>query len=343
MSLPAYVVRDYRPDDKERLEGLCADVWNDRPADTFARRWWWSQSRPPLKIAEDLKTRALVGFCGCAPFSLYFQNRNYPSAWFADFFISKEHQGKGLGRLLADAVTRPFELAASLNHNDAALSLFRKMGWHESAPANLYLNPWLAVPGARRFLARSPKKTPYVLKSGSWPLAAPGELDSLWNNSKDRWAPLACRDAAALERRYGPLGRDYKMLRCYKGDTLVGYMITRIVPAGVIRSLPAKPVGLIVDFLVQPGESLEIFRALLAQAFRQLPQDGAAFLMSLTTAGPFAQEFARNGFLHAATPIVGARLSRLKAPFAFAGPAVAALGPAPWFLTFGDADLDLMW
>ena len=341
-SLP-YIVRDYRPDDKERLRELCRDVWSDRPAETFERRWWWSQDRPPLKLAEDPSSRALVGFCGFAPFSLFFQGRSYPSAWFADFFITEAHQGKGLGRQLAGAVMEGFELAASLNHNEAALSLFKKMDWKEHRVADLYLYPWLLIPGVSRWQALSRKKDAYEIKVDAWPLSAPEEFDSLWRQARDRWAPLACRDAAALERRYGPLKRDYKMLRCCKDGALVGYMVTRIAPAGAIRSLPARPTGLIVDFLVRPEESSEIFRALLAGALQHLARDGASCIMSLATTEPFARELARHGFLHAASPLIGPRLSRLKARFAFTGPACAALGPAPWYLTLGDADLDLMW
>ncbi len=342
MTASPYAVRDYRDGDREPLRALCREAWRGRPADAFDRRWWWSRPRPPLKVAED-PAGALVGFCGFEPFTLYFSGRDYAGAWFADFFLAPGHQGKGLGRLMAGAVAEGFDLAASLNHNEAALSLFRKMGWRERGAANLYLNPWPAVPGARRWLARPRAESPYRLEIVSGLPAAAGELDSLWSRAKDRWAPAARRDAAALERRYAPLGRGYKTILCYQGAALAGYMITRVAPAGAVRSLPAKPVGLIVDFLVQPGEPSGVFRALLSRALAQLARDGAAFVLSLTTVDAFGRELARSGFLHAGTPLVGAGLSRLRARFAFAGPAAEALGPSPWYLTLGDADLDLMW
>ena len=343
---PRYAVKNYAPERKEALRALCAEVWPNQPGAAFDRRWWWSSKTPTIKLAEETETGKLAGFCAYIPFTSYFGSKARPSAWFVDFFVSPGHQGKGLGRLLTASVAESFEVTASLNQSDAAYAVFQKMGWRPRRTAKLHLNPWTLIPGAFPSLFGAPRNAPRPgIEAAPFSSDAVGpEFDRLWNASKDRFGAIGARDAGALRGRYGRPGNPYTLLRCVEGGALTGYMVARRVPPGAIRSLRGLPAGLIVDYLTAPEDSARIFSALVAEAARRLAGEGPAVLLALSSVPEFDRSLAALGFASSATPLIGKILARLDVGFTLASrTGDDAILDAPWFLTLGDCDMDLMW
>src|SRR4051812_33447428 len=99
-----FTIRPYDDADKAAFLELVKRVWsfNKDPEARFHQRWWWQRAKPPLFLLED--GSRLIGFCGHIPFSLRAGGREVPSAWFVDFFVLPEYQGKGLGKRLTKMV-----------------------------------------------------------------------------------------------------------------------------------------------------------------------------------------------------------------------------------------------
>ena len=216
----------------------------------------------------------------------------------------------------------------------------------------MYVNLFPLLPGAMKVIGISSKKnlsqrieTGPVLNDGSFN----EEFDELWQHLRNSFGAIAVRDAAALQRRYCEQpDRQYTMLRGYRGDELAGYIILRTCPPNSLRSLrkypmPKYPIGLIVDYLVDP-QDMPLFAAMLDKATTCLLKHGARYLLCLSTVPAFHSILVRRGFLHSGTPLVGSKLSVLRVGFTFTTQLnVEALNNSPWFLTLSDCDTDLLW
>lgn len=116
---------------KEQLRRLISEVLPARPKEYFDEKWWWTFSSPPLTVAIEQATQQVVGVCAYVPFSAYSHGAEFSSAWFVDFFVLKEHQGKGLGKLLTKTVMGSFQITSSLSQTDQAWLSLRKIGWKQ--------------------------------------------------------------------------------------------------------------------------------------------------------------------------------------------------------------------
>lgn len=347
-----YDVRAYQPGDKERLRHLIREVWSDRPPQMFDRRWWWHCDSPPLFVAEEQATVAIVGVCAHREFSLFSGGKILDGAWLVDLFVAQKHQGKGLGRALAQTVMARFSVTASLLQSDAAWGAFRKIGWHERHTAKLYLNPVVLIPGALRALAaiRSTDHSLHVEQAvmSAEPAGNP-QLDDLWSGLCTRFEALAVRDAQRIQARYGVRpDRRYEILRAYRNGKLCAYMMVRLCPPRSLASLRRYPMGrvplgLIVDYLVDPGEP-RVFATLLDRAHRILLGQGARCFLCLSTVPAFHRELTGRGYLHAGSPLLGRKLSSMDVGFtSYARPSLSDVAGRRWFLTLGDCDMDLTW
>jgi GNAT superfamily N-acetyltransferase len=339
-------IRPYAPADRDRLRELAVhDVWADRPAEMFDRRWWWREQEPPLFVAEDIEAGELVGFCAYYPFRLYSKSETTPAAWFVDFFVSNRHQRKGIGKGLTREVMGRFPVTAALWATEGSWAVFERLGWTDQRYVDIYVNPWHILPIGRATTSKRRSHPGIRLEVGpiGQVIPDPQELDQLWRRVRDGYAALAVRDAAALGARYGERpGRQYSLIRAYRNSDLVGYMIVRPLPPGSLRPLRRFPVGLVADFLLDREDS-SLFGALLDEASRRLVASGAKCVVCLATERAFHEALAHRGFLAASTPVIGRRLARMRIAFTFFEQREGRRLPSEWMLTFADADSDLTW
>jgi hypothetical protein len=352
-------IRPYQSKDRERLRTLIGEVWPARPPQVFDSRWWWQLDPAPLFVSEDTESGAIVGVCAYIQFLVYSGKQTMDGAWLVDLFVSNTYQGRGLakarkgsGRALSRAVMDTTQITASLSQTNAAWRTLHRIGWRERQSASLYLNPLGLIPGAipliRLFVPNDPALRVDVAGT---PANADQvfQLDELWTRLRDRFDALAVRDAERLRVRFGPReGRCYQMLRAYRGGSLCGYMLVRVCPPNSLRSLKRHPMGrhplgLIVDYLVDPDET-RTFGTLLNEATRLLMAQGAKSLLCLATVPAFQSELTKRGFMGAGSPLVGRRLSNMDVGFTcYSAPGQPDLSGFKWFLTLADCDLDLTW
>lgn len=352
-------IRPYQSKDRERLRTLIREIWPARPPEVFDSRWWWQCDPVPLFVSEDKETGAIVGVCASIRFLVYSGKQTMDGAWLVDLFVSNAYQGRGLaksrkgsGRSLSRAVMDSSQITASLSQTNAAWRTLHRIGWRERRSASLFLNPLGLIPGIMSLIRTFVPDDPALrVEPGAIPDDPKGisQLDGLWERLRDRFDALAVRDAERLRARFGPReGRCYQMLRAYRDGNLCGYMVVRVCPPNSLRSLKRypmgrHPLGLIVDYLVDPDDS-RTFGTLLTEATRTLMTQGAKSLLCLATVPTFQAELTKRGFMGARSPLVGRRLSAMDVGFTcYSAPGQPDLSGCNWFLTLADCDLDLTW
>jgi GNAT superfamily N-acetyltransferase len=334
-----FLVRPYAASDSAAVLALLRQVWaHKHDVETqFRDRWWWQFEQPPLYVVETAQ-RTLGGLCAYVPFTLRVRGGDVPSAWFVDFYVLPQYQGRGLGRRLTCAVQERFPMTASLSQTAMAWRVFQKMGWHERAGVTLYMHPYPA-----RWLFRGPsashRVSTHAIAAG---LPAAADLDRLWSQARDAYEAIARRDSAHILQRYESQGgREYVLVCCHRGPECTGYMIVRAVRPVSARS--ARTDGLIVDYLLHPDDA-DTFAALLGEAARVLRDAGAERLYCISTSRQSQRVLTSRGFLSPGTPLLGRLLrSNVKWLTFTQAPGAGRIDPAAWFLTMGDCDIDYAW
>jgi len=334
------IVRPYATQDDTRLLALLREVWSHkRDVESDVRdRWWWQWDEPPLYVIEDSALGRLAGLCAYIPFALRTNGDELPSAWFVDFYVRPDYQGKGLGKRLTEAVQRRHAVTASLSQTAMAYRVFQKLGWSERSPVTLYVHPF---PRAWMFRPRSTQHR-IVTAAIDASLAVWPDVDALWMRVRDAFPGIAVRTSATLLARYATR-RDcqYVLIGAYRGQALVGYMIVRVVDA--LSNAARPPQGLIVDYLVHPDDTAA-FRALLSEAASTLVARGVDRIYAISTLPACQRVLRARGFLSPATPLLGRWLKGNAKWFTYTAKAdFSSPVPAEWHLTLGDCDLDYAW
>jgi hypothetical protein len=171
---------------------------------------------------------------------------------------------------------------------------------------------------------------------------AAAALDDLWSRLRGEYPASARRAGAEVLERYAPHGsRRYQLLRCHTPHSCAGYMVVRTVPPMTAGTPPRD--GLIVDYLVPPGDSA-VFRALLHEAVMSLVESGVRRIHCLSTVPACQRVLASHGFLSPSTPVLGRRLTGNTRWLTFTTTSgTLPADAASWHLTLGDCDLDHVW
>jgi GNAT superfamily N-acetyltransferase len=333
-------VRPYEHADRVPLLELLREVWPYK-RDIEAHvddRWWWRHQAPPILVAEEGRAQRLLGLAAFMPFTLVAGGIAYSAAWFVDFFVRPDCQGRGIGSRLTKAVQDQFAVTASLSQTEMAWRVFQKLGWRERVPATLYMHPlprrWMFGTPARKYRV----DTSDIESTG----AVAAALDDAWHGLRGSFPVMAQRTGMDVLKRYAAQGsRRYVLLRCHTPSTCAGYMVVRAVPPMTPETPPQD--GLIVDYLVPPDDPA-VFHALLREAVGQLTESGVRRIHCLSTVPACQRVLATHGFLSPSTPVLGRRLhgGTKWLTFTSAAPALPA-GAASWHLTLGDCDLDHVW
>lgn len=354
-----YDIRTYQPKDRESLSDLIVEVWPGAAKDTFNSRWWWNCDPSPIIVAVESTTGTIAAVCAQVEFSMYFGGEVADAAWLVDLFVSRSHQGKGIGKArkglgqsVARFVMEANSITATLSQTKAAVKTLQRMGWSDRQTAKLYVNPFFAVPGIAwpfRFLSSGVQAIEIALFDLTVEKTPVPELNQIWGCLRDMFDVLSVRNAEKLLKRYASRPeRHYQLLIASRGGRPCGYMIFRICPSGSVRSLnrfpySRMPIGLVVDFLVAPLDT-DVFSRLLDSALFCMAKAGAGSILCLSTVSEFHGALVRRGFLHGDTPGLKRQLTALNVGFMhFAKPDLATRTGHRWFLTLGDCDMDLTW
>ncbi len=339
----AYRIRPYREDDRYKLEQLVDEVMPNLGPSGLTDRWWWHHEPPPIMLAETDDGSSIVGLCSAMPFSLFNAGKYYDGGWVVDFHISPQHQRKGVGSRITAYWMDHLEVAATLQHSNAAWATFKKAGWAQRWFFPRCVSPFSLLPGFRSLvgLLKKRRNTGIECNRITGPEVFDESFDGLWNRLKDSLGPVVVRNREALQKRYAGFrsGR-YELLTCHQHGELCGYMILRNLARGEFLSLRRFRVGAIVDFLADIDDT-EVFGDLLEYAIIRMMDTGAQLLFCMTSVPGFIDILAGHGFFHPGLPLIGNHLNRLYTTFTFfSREHGATLDHRPWYLTMGDCDVE---
>lgn len=89
-----------------------------------------SSSATELPIYICLENDQLAGQLAVIPLTTLNNGAEIATGWCVDFFVSSDHQRKGIGSLLIDAARKDFDVLMTLGQTELSYKLFVKLGWH---------------------------------------------------------------------------------------------------------------------------------------------------------------------------------------------------------------------
>jgi len=159
-------------------------------------------------------------------------------------------------------------------------------------------------------------------------------FDDLWKRVKDKYEIMTVRDSAYLRWRFSPVSkRVYRTLAAMVDDVLVGYVVVRCTDE--IRGIP---IGLIMDFLLEPGPRGERAGAmLLREVWRYFNSEKVALAGGLALPHTVECKLMQRAGYRSCPPRLAPRLFRV-AFNCYAGtlPATDHVQLSNWFLTIAD-------
>lgn len=346
------------PCSNEHLPGL-RELWREHFGEqAIAQRqasFYWLTAGNPLGAGRPgyyvlLDGSRVVGMHGHMPLEYRLGHERLSGYMAHDDLLASDYRGRGLGRVLLQAVSQQAPLlAGALWFNAPNLKLYGKSGWtlvpgfypylkildpspflrrHLSELAGACLGPparWLT--GLRERL-RFPRRSDEILISGVERFDP--QVDALFERLCCRFGLIVTRSAAYLNWKFveKPYGA-YRLRVAYdqRGE-LRGYAVLKVGRTeGGLR-------GRIVDLLADCG-SPAVFDALLEDACEQLAAAGVSYIEIASTYRPFLAALPRHGFIRARKPR-GFMASRWEERFR----PDFIRDIHSWYLTFSDADGD---
>lgn len=204
------VIRSYQPGDKQRIIQLL-----NAPSIKSAI-WDWQFDSPHLAsstrpiVATD-KWHNILGFNGMMPVQLDVQGfGSINAAWSCDFFVSGEARGRGVGKIIKQALKQQAPVMFALGTSATAAVVLQQSGWVPFA--NVY-----SFRSAPQTLPRRKKVDESLLAE----LPPAEHIDALWTAVKADYNAAVSRNFDYLHWRYhqSPVAR-YRYLAHYEDGGL---------------------------------------------------------------------------------------------------------------------------
>lgn len=299
---------------------------------------------------------SIVGQQGEWPVELRVGVRNVPAAFAIELMVDGPWRLRGVGPALAEAQRRDQRVACAIWMNDGARRMYERSGWIDLGEVDRHVAmvPGAAAARAAETLQKRAIAHGFRLVSSPFrairaaharhheliPIEAFDERsDDVWGRSAPYYRVLGRRDAESLRWRFdaSPYAGLYRRFLLLNRGFPTGYVVTR-------RTAVRGAVTMrIVDYLAPPGELAALF-SLCVELGRRDRDVG------------FIDVLTRNQLAVPTLWSVGfAPANRFKSLERFAGsvrlmvtvgetdPLRAQLAdPSAWFVTGGDADIDLI-
>ena len=349
------VERAYTSADLPHLRQLWGRVYEPEAASRREAAYRWITERNPLCPAGAPRHLAfdadrLVGSLGRMPIRWRAGGHPFEMHWSHDLLVDPACRGRGLGKILVQAVARDApSMAGGLWMTDACCRLHVSAGWKEVRPfrpQRLILDGGAALrrrvrsPLLAGVLAPAARAWIGVFGRRPGPPSRPiRDVDAFGRGTDALFERVAARLGCIAERTHAYLNWKYvdtPHLRYGKvmvGDPAApeGYAVWR-----TDRKADGRVNGLIVDLLADPAVE-GAFDSAVSAAVARLAAEGAQVVTCLVTHAPFRARLAAAGFspgshLHTFVITAETRVPIDGDPF----------DAASWYLTAGDSDGD-MW
>jgi len=200
------------------------------------RIWHWQFQENPFGYRFDpvvlMDDGRVVGFNGVMAVDVLYNNEQTRVLWSCDFYVDRDYRGKGLGRMIKNALHEKSDIIMSFGISKMAAPVLLKMGWHSSGEVYVF-RKYRAVRSYRQVLASLVQLFNTVRGSFSRckgrrlecrvcdSLPARESIDALWEIAGPGYRKIVVRNHAYLHWRYErhPLGR-YRFVHVVAGDEL---------------------------------------------------------------------------------------------------------------------------
>jgi hypothetical protein len=341
----------------------------------FVRRVWPSNGGghagadgPPRVLF--LKEQEVIGHVATTPVRLSVGGRVRDASWAVGLVVLPEHRNGPVAGLLVKKLNEAVEIGLTLHVEEAALRVFKGVGWHHVGVIPQYVRVLRArrfvstfvdrgrslVPArwARVWPALAPMSAPAtaILRAAfaghaalgalRWTRAAGLSVDEergfdpgyaeLGERVKARLGVWVLRDERYLAARYGRRMAGYRLLACRREGRLLGYAVVKLRQFADDPRMGDIRMGTLVDCVFDPGEPA-VLDALLGATVALCRREQADVVFCAASLRALGAGLRRHGFLGMAGTLNAAFHDRT-------GTLVDVPPLAAWHLMRGDSDAD---
>ena len=362
-----YAVRLYEPELAEACDRFIARTW-PREVDRAPAAAPDDRALPPRVLF--LKDQEVIGHVATAPVRLAVAGGLRDASWAVGLMVVPEHRNGPVAPLLVKKLNDAVGIGLTLHVEDAALRVFKGVGWRHLGVIPQYVRVLNARTFVRtfarqggQFLSGRRARLWAALSRVSGPLAvavgvafaghaAAGALrrrratgvtvteehtfdpsyTELAQRVKDKLGVWVYRDAPYLAARYGRRMGAYRLLACRAGGRLLGYAIVKLKQFQNDPRMGDIRMGTLVDCVFDPDRPAAL-DALLAGAIMRCRREKVDVVFCAASLRVLGQRLGRHGFVAIPGTLNAAFHDR-----------TGALTDAPplhaWHLMRGDSDAD---
>src|SRR3989344_4979186 len=355
-------IREPKLEEKDKLQDFYRRIYRpDYPFLNDRFLLWWLNQNPLFMRKKNFSCKIaiegnnIIGHFGFSPVAVWAEGKVLSGAWTGNFVINPLYRGRGIGRVLTEAVMSEFDLTLDVGANELAEKILSHLGWHNFGGLHRYVG--ILDSEQAKFLTDNPK----VLESGriggqshvgQAGIAVEGisefsqEADGFWDEYKKQITYATERTCAYLNWRY----RDhpvfnYKMFQATSAGKVTGFAVMRFEEA---RGISEKvKVARITEFLAFP----DVAPSLLSHLIELCRKNNAALVDFFCSSDNFAEPFRAFGFL---TSPASENIARLLQPVELMSSVISFNGAdcrkkldnklfsdqEGWYVTTGDGDQD---
>ena len=349
--------------------------------DRFIQRTWPKEANGDANVAEDdctavsprvlfLKGQEVIGHVATKPIRLAVAGSLRDAAWAVGLVVVPEHRNGPVAPLLVKKLNEAVDIGLTLHVEDAALRVFKGVGWRHLGVVPQYVRVLNAHAFVRTFaqrggqfltgrrarlwaaLARLSGAVAGVVALGFAGHAAAGTLrrrraagvavaeecafdpsyTALAERVKGKLGVWVFRDERYLATRYGRHMGAYRLLACRDRGRLLGYVIVKIKQFDGDPRMGDIRMGTIVDCVFHPDEPV-VLDALLQSAVVLCRRERIDVVFCTASLRTLGRRLRRHGFVTVPGTLNAAFYDR-----------TGALADNPplesWHLMRGDSDAD---
>jgi hypothetical protein len=368
MARETYAVRLYEAELAEACDRFTRRVWpksDDHPLPGER-----GEAKPTSPRVLFLKGDEVIGHVATVPIRLAVAGRLLDASWAVGLMVVPEHRSGPVAPLLMKKLNQAVEIGLTLHVEEAALRVFKGVGWRHIGVIPQYVRVLNARTFVRTFAHRGEhfrsgccSRFWTALTRASGPVAAlvgiafaglavvgavrrrraPGatvveergfepSYTSLGDRVKSKFAVWVFRDEPYLTARYGRRMGAYRLLACGRQGRLLGYCIVKLRQVDNDPRMGDIRMGTIVDSVFDPDEP-EVLDSLLQSAVALCRREG----IDVVFCSASLREIGRRLRYHAFVPMPGT----LNVAFHDRTRTIGEQFPLEsWHLMRGDSDAD---
>ena len=354
----------YQPGDEEEILTLNRLEYGPTNVMVNPEDFHWRYAENPagqtrITVVKDDATGHMGGFTWTIPLRMRLFRQDQVGVLTANLLIHPDYRNTmAYVKLISHRVRMLRQEKIPFRYSFPVESLFARMG--SAIGMSSFLIPLFIRPLDMRALVQARFEQRWIQLLGGWagqlvaPLVFHGHdhrevmegmrlewldafderFDDLWMRVRDKYPIMLIRDRAYLSWRFAPVSnRRYRVLAALQKGELLGYVVVRCTDE--IRGIP---IGLIMDFLLEPGKRGELAGDLLLEkVWRYFQEEKVAMGGGLALPHTVECEVMERSGYRRCPDRFSPRLFRVAFNcYAPTLPATDQIRPTDWFLTIAD-------